>query len=208
MKAAAFAALALAAAQCAFGQVAYSSFGPDHLCNSNSIAVIGTPGYAEVAMRFTAQASGGITAVTFGLWANTPDTAVLGIYADTGGAPTTLLGSWPINVPVFPGTGTQPPWTQALNGSVSLTAGTSYYFSIVSPDASQLSWAYPRTASGASEIIWRRNAFGNPSPWVGGIAGTPAAIDILVPSPGTGLVAISALLMVSRRRRHQRERRY
>ncbi len=201
MKKAAVVALTLAAARCAFGQVAYSSFGPDHLCNSSSIAVIGSPGYAEVAVRFTSQASGPIAAVSFGLWSNSLDTAVLGIYADTGGAPTTLLGSWPIGVPLSPGAGTRPPWTQALDGSVALTAGTSYYFSIVSPDASTLSWAYPSTASGASEIVWRRNALGNPSPWTGGTVATPPAIDILVPAPGVGVVVLGGLLTTCRRRR-------
>jgi glucose/arabinose dehydrogenase len=87
-----------------------------------------TPGHAEV-YRTTASANARVTSIALRLAPNNTATAVaLGLYADSGGQPTTLLASGRLNNPQAGA------WNEiTINNGPTLTSGTPYWIGLLLP---------------------------------------------------------------------------
>jgi hypothetical protein len=138
------------------------------------------PAGAGEVYRITAAASG--TASKLRLYVDGSTAArqlVLGIYADSGGQPTTLLGSGQIAA-VTPGA-----WNEvALSSGVPLVAGTAYWFALLNPSSSGgvLRWRDHAggAGGGAEQTSQGRN--------LGALPGTWAKLGSYTDGPASGYV--------------------
>jgi glucose/arabinose dehydrogenase len=104
---------------------------PTQVAGTNVIGQTGsdaTAGSAEV-YRTTASANARVTSIALRVApANTASAVVLGLYADSGGQPTTLLATGRINNPQAGA------WNEVpINGGPTLTAGTAYWIGLLNP---------------------------------------------------------------------------
>jgi hypothetical protein len=129
-------------------------------------------GLAE-AFQYTAALAGPVTKLTVYLDGNSKsNNVVVGIYSDSGGHPSTMLGQANISRPVA---GT---WnTATLPGSVSLTAGQRYWIAILSASGGRVAFR-DRTAGGSSETCATTGLSNLPSTWRTGKVGTNAPLSV------------------------------
>jgi glucose/arabinose dehydrogenase len=143
-----------------------------------------SPGEAE-AYRTVAEQSG--TATELNLFLSNFSTAsdlVLGLYADAGGVPTTLLGSGRIEDPL------PAAWNRVEVDIPGIVAGHAYWIGLLNPSdgTGTLSWHDHAGGSGGPELEAASNSLGalpttwaTGRPWDGGplsayVAGTPATV--------------------------------
>jgi glucose/arabinose dehydrogenase len=141
------------------------------------------PGRAEV-YRTVASTSGLATHLRVRLAATSASSAVvLGLYADSGGQPTTLLASGRLNAPQAGA------FNEVSVAGVSLSAGTAYWISILNPlDATgTLRWLDRAGGTGGAEqtsaaqnlgvlpAAWATGSIWSDGPISGYVWGTPAA---------------------------------
>jgi glucose/arabinose dehydrogenase len=141
-----------------------------------------TPGKAEV-YRTIADVSGTGNAVRIYLDATSnATTAVFGLYADTGGQPTTLLGSARLN------TLQAGAWNQVTIPNVPIAAGTAYWVSLLNPadGSGTLRWRDRAGATGGAEqtsldrqletlpATWATGQNWSDGPISGHVIGTPS----------------------------------
>jgi glucose/arabinose dehydrogenase len=142
---------------------------PTQVAGTNVIGATGsdaTTGRAEV-YRTTASANARVTSIALRLApTNTASAVVLGLYADSGGQPTTLLASGRINAPVAGA------WNEvAISNGPTLTAGTPYWIGLLNPsDATGvLRWHDRAGGSGGPERGSASSTLGAlPATWASG----------------------------------------
>ncbi len=210
------AAVVLSIVSSAHGQVAYSSFGSETSLRDTSsyyFPITYSVG-SKLGWRFTPSVSGGVTQLdaVIKYTSTTPLNVRFEIFGDTGGLPDLLLGSMTRTITRNNTGFTIPVTTFTSNGSISLTAGQTYYAVLSRDSLAVIQWINQvGAADGVQMTQGDFNGANPPGVWEDSSITLPnvhfptSSFRISVPTPGAAAFwGIGAIAVAARRRRAPR----